>query len=117
MQTPIQLQSSEDQEFLKNLLNLLNSPGHAQQSLNSSHSDLNCSVLLNSSESNDASTQPRLFDRLVLDGSSTSASKTTNSDTKALINQNILEQLTAIEKRLQALINPKAEVLELNTMS
>ena len=54
--TPIQLQSSEDQKFLKNMLEV-NSLGHAQQTLdlNPSHSDLDCSVLLNSLESHSAS--------------------------------------------------------------
>ena len=51
-------------------------------------------MLLNSTDSDDVGSQPRLFDKLVVDGQSTSASKT--SDTQALINQTILQQLTAI---------------------
>ena len=63
VRTPIQLQSSKDHIFLKNLLEL--SPGHAQQAsdLNSSDNDLDCNVLLNSSDSDDASTQLCSFDR------------------------------------------------------
>ena len=101
VQTPIQLQLSEDNEFLKNLLEM-NSPGHAQQAsdLNSSISDLDCSGLVDTSESDNASAQLCSFDRLIVDSPSTSASKTTTSDTKALINQTILQQLTAIGERL-----------------
>ena len=107
VQTPIQLQSSGDHEFLKNLLEV-NSPGHAQQAsdLNSSISDLDCSVLLNLSKSDVASTQPCLFDRLVVDGPSTYANKITHSDTQAFITQTILQQFTAIGERLNK-IEPK----------
>ena len=98
VQIPIQLQLSEDNKFFKNLLEA-NSPGHAQQAsdLNSSNSDLDSSGLLNTSESDDASTQARSFDRLVVDSPSTSTSKTTTSDTQSLINQTILQQLTVIK--------------------
>ena len=84
VQIPIQLQLSEDNKFL-NLLEV-NSPGHAQQAsdLNSFNRDLDCSGLLNTSESDNASTQPRSFDRLAVDSPSTSTSKTTPSDTQAL---------------------------------
>ena len=101
VQIPIQLQLSEDSKFLKNLLEV-NSPGHAQQAsdLNSSTSDLDCSGLLNTSEISNASTEPRSFDRLVVDSPSTSTSKPPTSDTQALINQTILKQLTAIGERL-----------------
>ena len=101
VQTPIQLQLSDNNKFLKNLLEV-NSSGHAQQAsdLNSSNSDLDCSGLVDTSECNNASTQPRLFDTLVVDSPSTSASKTTTSDAQALINQTILQQLTAISERL-----------------
>ena len=92
---------SEDNAFLKNLLEV-KSPGHAQQDSdpNSSISDLDCSGLVDTSENDDAGAQPRSFDRLVVDSPSTSASKTTTSDTQALINQTILQQLTAIGKML-----------------
>ena len=52
VQIPIQLQLSEDNEFLKNLPEV-NSPGHAQQAsdLNSFNSELDCSDLFNTSES------------------------------------------------------------------
>ena len=92
VRTPIQLHLSDDHEFLKNLLEV-NSPGHAQEAsdLNSCNSDLDCSVLLNSLGSDDASTQPRSFDRLVVNNLSTSASKTVNLDAQALINQTILQ--------------------------
>ena len=87
MQTPIQLQSSDD-KFLRNLLEV-----------NSSSSELDCSGLVDT-DSDNASTQLRSFDRLTVDGPSTSANKTCNSDTQALINQTILQQLTAIGERL-----------------
>ena len=86
---------------MKNLLEV-NSPGHAQQGsgLNSSSSDLDCSGLLNTSESDDASTQVRSFDRPMVDSPGSSTSKTTTFDTQSLINQTILQQLTAIGERL-----------------
>ena len=73
-------------------------------------------------ESDIGSTRARLFDRLVVDSPSTSTSKTTTPDTQSLINQTILQQLTAIGERLdkieqktlrkhQGPINPKVEVL------
>ena len=87
VQTPIQLQLLEDDEFLKNLLEV-NSSGHGQQASdqNSSSSDLNCSALMNS-ESNNAGTQACSFDRLVVDSPSTSTSKISTLDTQALVNQ------------------------------
>ena len=91
VQAPLQLQLSEDHEFLTNLLD--NSHSHAQQASdpNSSASDLDCSDVVNSSDSDDAGTQPRSFDRLVSEGPSTSASKPTTPDTQALVNQTILQ--------------------------
>ena len=50
-----------------------------------------CSGLVDTSESDDAIAQPRSFDRLIVNSPSTSASKTTTSDTEALINQTILQ--------------------------
>ena len=78
---------SEDHDFLTNLLG--NSSAHAQQDSdpNSSGSDLDGSALVNSSDSDDAGTQPRSFDRLSAEGPSTSANKHTTSDTQAIINQ------------------------------
>ena len=92
---------SEDNEFLKNLQEV-NSSGHAQQApdLNSSNRDLDCSGPVDTLESDDASTKPRLFDRVIVDSPSTSAGKRTTYDTQALINQTILQQLTAISERL-----------------
>ena len=71
VQTPILWQLSDDNKFLKNLL-----------------------------ESDNAGAQPRSFDRLVVGSPSTSATKNMTSDTQTLINQSILQQLTAIGERL-----------------
>ena len=100
VQILIQLQLSEDNKFLKNLLEV-NSPGHVHKAsdLNSSNSDLDCSGLLNTLESNDASTQ-RSFHRLIVESPSTSTSKSTTSDTQAVVNQSLLQQLAAIGERL-----------------
>ena len=51
-------------------------------------------------DSDDASTQPHSFDRLVVDSPSTSATKTTTSETQALINRKILQQLSSIGEKL-----------------
>ena len=95
VQIPIQLQLSEDNDFLKNLLEV-NFLGHAQQTSdqNSSGSELECRGLMNTLASDDTSTQVRTFDRLV------KVSKITTSDTQSLINQAILQLLTAIGERL-----------------
>ena len=64
VQAPIQMHLSEDHHFLANLLG--DSPTHAQQDTdpNSSGSDLDGSALVNLSDSDDAATQQRSFDRL-----------------------------------------------------
>ena len=100
VQAPIQMHLLEDHNFLTNLLG--DSPAHAQQDTdpNSSGSDLDGSALVNSSDSDDAGIQPRSFDRLATEGPSTSANKHTTSDAQALINQTILQQLSAIGKCL-----------------
>ena len=98
VQTLIQLQSLDNNEFLRNLLEV-NSSGHAQQDsdLNSSSSEPDCIGLVDT-DSDDVSTQTRSFDRLTVDGPSTSAKQTSNSDTQDLINQTVLQQLTIFVK-------------------
>ena len=88
VQAPIQLQLSEDNEFLKNLLEMKSS-GHTQQDSdpNSSITDLDCSGLVDTSDRDDENAQPRSFDRLIVDSASTSASKTMTSDMQAFIYQ------------------------------
>ena len=58
VQIPIQLQLSDDNDFLKNLLEF-NFPGHAQQASdqNSVSSDIDCSGLLNMPESDNTGPQ------------------------------------------------------------
>ena len=93
-------------------MNLLevNSPGHAQQASNqnSSSSDLDCNGLLDTSESDNASTQVRSFERLVVNSASTSTSKTSTLHTQALINQIILQQLSFIGERLDKMGQKKS---------
>ena len=103
VQAPIQMHLSKDHNFLTNLLG--NSFAHAQQDSdpNSSGSDLDGSALVNLSESDDAGTQPRFFDRLATECPSTSAIKQTTSNTQAIINQTILQHLSAISERLNKL--------------
>ena len=100
VQTSIQLQSSDDNDFLRNLLKV-NYSGHTQQDSepNSSSRELDCSGLVDT-DSDNPSTHPCSFDRLTVAGPSTSANKTSNSDTQDLINQTILQQLTVISERL-----------------
>ena len=63
-------------------------------------SDLDGSALVNSSDSDDAGTQPQMFDRLASESLSTSADKQTTSDAQALIKETILQQLSAIGEQL-----------------
>ena len=109
VQMSIQLQHSEDNEFLTNLLEV-NSPGYAQQASaqNSFVSDLDCSGLMESSGNHDVGTQACLFDRLVVNSPRTSTSKTVTADTQAVINQTILEQLSAIGDRLDKIEQKKS---------
>ena len=51
-------------------------------------------------DSDNASTPMRSFDRLTVNGPSTSPNKISNSDTQDLINQTILQQLTVISVTL-----------------
>ena len=90
-----------DNKFLKNLLEH-NSPGHAQQASdqNSSGSDFDCGVSMNTSKSNDASTQACSFDRLVVDSPSTSTDKIVTLGTQSLINQTAIgERFDKIEQK------------------
>ena len=91
VQIPIQVQLSDDNEFL----NLLGNTSVAQQdsdASSNSDSDLDLSAVVGGSEGDDMSTQGRLFDRLKAENPSTS---TAVSD-QALVNQQILAQLSAI---------------------
>ena len=81
---------SEDHDFLTNLLG--NSSANAP--------NLDGSALVNLLDSINAGTQTCSFDRLASEGPSTSANKQTTSDAQALINQTILQQLSAIGERL-----------------
>ena len=98
VQIPIQVQLSDDSEFL----NLLGNTPVAQQDSDvssNSDSDLDLSAVLSGSDSDDVSTQGRSFDRLQAENPSTSAAV---SD-QVLVNQQILAQLSAIGTRLEKL--------------
>ena len=102
VQIPIQVQLSDDREFL----NLLDNTSVAQQNSDASsnsESDLDLSAVVDGSDSDDGSTQGRSFDRLQMENPSTSAAV---SD-QALVNQQILAQLSAIGTRLEKLEQDK----------
>ena len=62
LQIPIQVQLSDDNNFMTNLLG--NSSLTQQASDSSSDSELDCSAIVGGSDSDDVSTPGRLFDRL-----------------------------------------------------
>ena len=102
VQIPIQVQLSDDSEFL----NLLGNTSVAQQdsdASSNSDSDLDLSAVVAGSDSDDVSTQGRSFDRLQSENPSTSAAV---SD-QALVNQQILAQLSVIGIRLHKLEQEK----------
>ena len=102
VQIPIQVQLSDDSEFL----NLLGNTSVAQQDSDASFnsdSDLDLSAVVSGSDSDDVSTQGRSFDRLQAENPSTSAAV---SD-QTLVNQQILAQLSAIGTRLEKLEQDK----------
>ena len=63
-------------------------------------------------ESDNTSTQVCSFDRLMGGSPSTSTSKNSTLDTQALINQTILQQLSAIGEGLQKLSRKKLRKLQ-----
>ena len=98
VQIPIQVQLSDDSEFL----NLLGNTSVAQQdsdASSNSDSDLDLSAIVGGSDSDDVSTQGRSFDRLQVENPSTSAAV----PDQTLVNQQILAQLSAIGTRLEKL--------------
>ena len=102
VQIPIQVQLSDDSEFL----NLLDNTSVAQQDSDVSYnsdSDLDLSAVVGGSDSDDMSTQGRSFDRLQAENPSTSAAV---SD-QTFVNQQILAQLSAIGTRLEKLEQDK----------
>ena len=103
VQIPIQVQLSDDSEFL-NLLG--NTPITHQDSDTSSNSDsdLDVSAEVGGSDSDDVSTQGHSFDCLQSETPSTSAAV---SD-QTIVNQQILAQLSAIGTRLEKLERVKS---------
>ena len=102
VQIPIQVQLSDDSEFL----NLLGNTSVAQQdsdASSNSDSDLDLSAVVAGLDSDDVSTQGSSFDRLQSETLSTSAAV---SD-QALVNQQILAQLSVIGTRLHKLEQEK----------
>ena len=102
VQIPIQVQLSDDSDFL----NLLGNTSVAQQDSDvssNSDSDLDLSAVVGGSDRDDVSTQGRSFDRLQAENPSTSAAV---SD-QTLVNQQILAQLSAIGTRLEKLEQDK----------
>ena len=67
----------------------------------SSDSELNCSNVINASDSDDAGSRHRSFDKFKPEQAGTSDSH--SLDTQTIINQQILAQLTDIGQRLQKL--------------
>ena len=102
VQIPIQVQLSDDSEFL----NLLGNTSGAQQdsdASSNSDSDLDLSAVVGGSDSDDVSTQGHSFDHLQAENPSTSAAV---SD-QTLVNHQILAQLSAIGTRLEKLEQDK----------
>ena len=98
VQIPIQVQLSDDSEFL-NLLGNTSVPQQDSDASSNSDSDLDLSAVVGGSDSDDVSTQGRSFDRLQVENPTTSAAV----PDQTLVNQQILAQLSAIGTRLEKL--------------
>ena len=100
LQIPVQLQFS-DNGLMTNLLgsnNLLGTQEESDSAL--SGSDLNCSGIVEHTDSDDAGTQMHSFHRLSPDSPSTFAQPTAALSSENLITQKILDQLQVIGSRL-----------------
>ena len=111
IQLPVQVQLCDDGEFMTRLLSTGSETLHDKQMGHdsSSESELDCSAIVGASDSDDSNTPGgRAFDRLHSE-KSPSTSSTSDHTAQTLVNQKILEQLTTIGKRLDALENNKCK--------
>ena len=100
--TQMHTQLGGDMEFVTQLLGAGPSTSNQQGcDSQSSDSELNCSDVINASDSDDASSRNWSFDKFKPEQSGTSDSHAL--DTQTIINQQILAQLTDIGQRLQKL--------------
>ena len=111
IQLPVQVQLCDDGEFMTHLLSTGSETSHDKQMGHdrSSESELDCSAIVGASDSNDSSTpMGRVFDRLHSE-KSPSTSSSSDQIAQTLVNQKILEQLSTIGKRLDALEKNKCK--------
>ena len=97
--TQMQTQLDGGMEFVTQLLGV--GPGTSSQQgcdSQSSDSELNCSDVINASDSDDTGSRNRSFNKFSQEKSGTSDSHAV--DTQTIINQQILAQLTDIGQRL-----------------
>ena len=100
--TQMQTQLAGDMEFVTQLLGAGPSTSSQQGcESQSSDSELNCSDVINASDSDDTGSRNRSFSKFSTEQSGTSDSHAL--DTQTIINQQILAQLTDIGQRLQKL--------------
>ena len=104
LEVPVQLQISNDNDFITNLLDSHTLAMSQQESQNSSSdSDLDCSAIVNETDSDDASNPVRAFNRFEPEASTSSAQQNNVQDVQALVNHQILSQLSTISDRLTKL--------------
>ena len=105
IQLPVQVQLCDDGEFMTHLLSTGSETLHDKQvgHDSSSESELDCSAIVGASDSDDSGTPVgRAFNRLHSE-KSPSTSGSLDQIAQTLVNQKILEQLSTIGKRLDAL--------------
>ena len=103
--TQMQAQLGGDMDFVTQLLGV--GPGTSSQQgcdSQSSDSELNCSDVINASDSDDTGSRNRSFNKFSQEKSGTSDSHAV--DTQTIINQQILVQLTDIGQQLKKLEKP-----------
>ena len=111
IQLPVQVQLCDDGEFMTHLLSTGSETLHDKQMGHdsSSESELDCSAIVGASDSDNSSTPGgRAFNRLHSE-QAPSTSSSSDQVAQTLVNQKILEQLTSIGKRLDALENNKCK--------
>ena len=108
-QVPVHKQSYDDRGFLEEMLRKQSDPADKflESDLSASDSELDCSGVLSQSDSeaNSVQTDTRTYKKFGTERQSPSTSKDTVSNpvSQTLINQQILQQLTALSERLDSI--------------
>ena len=102
-QVQFHLHTSDDNEFVTNLLGQKLNMSHQDSDSSVSDSELDCGQVMHDSDSDGAGPSGHSSNQLHTDDSNKAAHDSNFQETQTLVNQQILSQLTAISDRLQKL--------------